>query len=257
VNIREIDIAKLNTLTKYPSIPTYHKLGDKGILLDETNVKFDSDELVYLTEKIDGTNARIVLLPNGDYLIGSRDNFLTYSGDVIANPSLSIVDTLSDIVKKLNGVQHEGIIVLYLEVYGGKIGGQSKQYTTEFNTGARLFDSQVIDVYDELLKLEISQIASWRDNNHQAWISPQYLYKYEEKGIVATVPALKETTGKCLPVTILETQQYLSSVISKSQALLDDSGKGSPEGLVVRNATRTKIAKIRYEDYTRTLRAKK
>ncbi len=31
-DIRRIELDKLNSLTKYPSILTYHKLGDKGVL---------------------------------------------------------------------------------------------------------------------------------------------------------------------------------------------------------------------------------
>jgi ATP-dependent RNA circularization protein (DNA/RNA ligase family) len=53
-------------MTKYPSIPTYHTLGDKGILLEET-ISFDSE--VILTEKVDGTNSRIILLPDGTFVI--------------------------------------------------------------------------------------------------------------------------------------------------------------------------------------------
>src|SRR2546423_1469408 len=32
---RTIDLRKLSSLTKYPSIPTYHALGEKGALLEE------------------------------------------------------------------------------------------------------------------------------------------------------------------------------------------------------------------------------
>lgn len=54
-------LSYLNSMTKYPSIPTYHKLNEKGILTAERNVIFD--EPVFATEKIDGTNARILLIP--------------------------------------------------------------------------------------------------------------------------------------------------------------------------------------------------
>jgi len=40
MNIRSVNLRKLNSLTKYPSIPTYHKLGEKGILTEEVQVDF-------------------------------------------------------------------------------------------------------------------------------------------------------------------------------------------------------------------------
>ncbi|MBW4637687.1 MAG: hypothetical protein KME05_05520 [Gloeocapsa sp. UFS-A4-WI-NPMV-4B04] len=54
-------------MTKYPSIPTYHPLGNKGVLLEEA-VSFEGE--VVLTEKIDATNSRIILLPNGNFVLG-------------------------------------------------------------------------------------------------------------------------------------------------------------------------------------------
>ncbi len=72
-------------MTKYPSIPTYHALDPRnGGLLDET-VPFTGTVLA--TEKVDGTNARIVQLPDGGYLLGSREELLYAKGDLIGNPS--------------------------------------------------------------------------------------------------------------------------------------------------------------------------
>ncbi len=72
-SLRSCDLNKLNSMTKYPSIPTYHALGDKGALLEQT-VSFDGE--IILTEKIDGTNSRIVLLPDGNFVLGSREELL-------------------------------------------------------------------------------------------------------------------------------------------------------------------------------------
>ena len=54
MNLKDMDLRKLNSITKYPSIPTYHKIGEKGVLEDEV-VSFGSDKII-LTEKVDGTN---------------------------------------------------------------------------------------------------------------------------------------------------------------------------------------------------------
>jgi len=60
-DICRVDLAKLNSLTKYPSILTYHALGDKGILQETVQVPFDGR--VIGTEKVDGTNRRSGLEP--------------------------------------------------------------------------------------------------------------------------------------------------------------------------------------------------
>jgi hypothetical protein len=49
-DIRQIDLGKLNSMTKYPSILTYHELGDKGVLKDALLVPFSGR--VIGTEKV-------------------------------------------------------------------------------------------------------------------------------------------------------------------------------------------------------------
>lgn len=56
---------------------------------------------VTLTEKVDGTNSRIIVLPDGSYLIGSREELLYARGDLIGNPALGIVDALRDVAENL------------------------------------------------------------------------------------------------------------------------------------------------------------
>ena len=116
---RELDLAKLNSATKYPSIPTYHALGEKGALLDET-VDFDGQPLI-ATEKVDGINSRIILMPDGCYLIGSREELLHARGDLIHNPALGIVETLKQTAERmveLVSTPADTITVVYLETYG-------------------------------------------------------------------------------------------------------------------------------------------
>jgi hypothetical protein len=161
LDIRHFDIKKLNTLTKYPSILTYHKMIDRGLLAAEVLPEFEPKELVYLTEKIDGTNGRVVVFPDGNYLIGSREDLLTCSGDVIANPALGIVDALTPIAQRLaTRRDSHGILVFYFEVYGGKVGAAAKQYSGEAKVGSRMFDCQVCYPWGELLEFPIEKIAS-------------------------------------------------------------------------------------------------
>jgi len=65
---------KINTLTKYSSILTLHKLGEKGRLKSELTTPIQG-ETMYATEKIDGTNVRIICY-GSEYLIGAREFIL-------------------------------------------------------------------------------------------------------------------------------------------------------------------------------------
>jgi hypothetical protein len=67
-----MDIRKLNSLTKYPSIPTFHDLGPRQRLL-ETHLALPDQTLLF-TEKVDGANARMVFV-DGTYFIGMRKEF--------------------------------------------------------------------------------------------------------------------------------------------------------------------------------------
>ena len=80
---RKMDLDCLNSATKYPSILTYHGLGERGRLTEEVATFPD---MAILTEKVDGTNGRIILPPGDDYFIGSREELL-YDSGCAAHPS--------------------------------------------------------------------------------------------------------------------------------------------------------------------------
>jgi hypothetical protein len=91
-DLRSVDLTALNSLTKYPSIPTHHELDPKNGGLLESATAFVGS--VIGTEKVDGTNGRIIVLPDGNWIIGSREELLHARGDVIANPALGIATAL-------------------------------------------------------------------------------------------------------------------------------------------------------------------
>ncbi len=114
--ISKFGIEKLNSLTKYPSILTYHTMGDRGMLQEELSEGAAFTYPTYVTEKIDGTNSRIVLDFTGDYLVGSRENFLTAKFDRISNPALGIVDAVRDFADTLSvnlPCNVDGLVVIY------------------------------------------------------------------------------------------------------------------------------------------------
>jgi hypothetical protein len=249
---------ELNTATKYPSIETYHVLGERGALTEELGpfAGVGEYEKVYVTEKVDGTNGRIVLLPGGDYFIGSREELLYAKGDRVKTPNLSIVPALFDLAERLSK-QHtvDCIEVLYLEVYGGKIGGQAKQYSRQNTVGYRLFDHAFIGT--AILYRSREDISRWRDNGGQSWQEVEQLQSFGAEFGVPVVPYLDTWLGTILPLDVDDTYEALQETIGEStQVHLDteDGTGGRAEGLVLRTADRSRIAKARFQDYERTLK---
>lgn len=248
------DIKRLNSATKYPSIPTYHQLGEKGKLQNGC-LSFPANKTI-VTEKIDGTNGRIIFTKEQGYFIGSREELLYAKGDLIVNPALGIVETLKPIAERLISSdfypQNSNILITYyFEVFGGKCSSASKNYASNGLTAARLFDRAWVD-FSKLETKPASEIASWRDNGGQlfeTWEELKQVAKYLNLDIV---PILVD--GWTPPTTIQETYQELKQIIPNTNCKLDDQAKGKPEGIVIRSFDRSQIAKIRFEDYERTLR---
>lgn len=245
----------LNSATQYPSIPTYHCLGERGRLTEERNVTFDAD--VEVTEKIDGTNTRIVV-PHPSFgrpVIGSRTELLHYLGDLIANPAQGIVETVRDIALRMEfnlRAAHETLMVVFGEVFGGRASSGSKNYSTTGTTGFRIFDIAIVSL--DLLDWDIERVAGWRDNGGQMFLHTDQLTDFAEPFGYDLVPRV---AGDPPPSGIAETAAWLTAVIEKTHVALDDSGQGRPEGVVVRTPDRSRIAKIRFEDYQRTLQGRR
>lgn len=250
-----MDLAKLNSATKYPSILTYHEMGDRGRLQPTVQVSFPKGQKVRITEKIDGTNGRVVVLNIEEeaklrrrFLIGSREEFLTADGDLIPNPTYSIVEALRPVASKLDNILGT-MRVFFFEVFGGGELPAAKQYTDKKILAARLFDVASIPL--DILEQPIEKIASWREHGGQSF--------YDEAAVsllsgVERVPFI----GCCdeLPTGIQETYDWLKLLIKTTKVDLG-GGKGRPEGVVIRTDDRKAIAKLRFEDYERTLGIKR
>lgn len=238
------DLIKINSITKYPSILTYHMLGERGRLLDEVQIKFNSQ--VIATEKIDGVNARIILCPDGFYIIGSREELLYAKGDLIGNPQLGIIDELKPVAVTL--VPSNDVIVYYFEVYGGNVTRNSKNYTSERKTSHRLFDVAKIPDFENLFDLTLEQIHIWKSNGGQHFLSEEELETMQ----FDLTPRLGTFD---IPTGLKDTYDWLHRILPNgTNAGLDISGRA--EGIVIRTSDRSHIAKIRFEDYERTVQGK-
>ncbi|GAA5178752.1 hypothetical protein GCM10023322_06650 [Rugosimonospora acidiphila] len=251
-DVRTTDLLALNSMTKYPSIPTYHALDPRdGGLLDEC-VAFAQP--VIGTEKVDGTNARVLLLPDGSYLLGSREELLYARGDLIGNPSQGIVAAVKPLAEAVRSERDDTIRVLYLEVYGGRIGAAAKKYSTCGAVGWRLFDEARIDDYAEVLDWPAERISRWRDDGGQRFVDERQLNATASAASVELTPRLFTIEPTELPTEVAKTRAFLAEHLPHTRVALDDAAPGSSEGMVLRTADRSTIAKARFQDYDRTLR---
>jgi hypothetical protein len=252
-DVRTVDLRVVNSVTKYPSIPTYHDLDPRNGGLLDTCVAFDGG--VIGTEKVDGTNSRIILLPDGAWLLGSREELLYARGDLIGNPAQGILEALRPVAAGLaTGPAQPLIQVFFLELYGGKIGGQARQYTADSaQVGWRLFDVAVID-FAEVGGWPAERIARWREDGGQRYLTEAELHRAAHDAGLALTPRLFTTDAADLPTDLAGTQAFLARHLPGSRCVLDDSGRGAAEGIVLRTADRSVIAKARFQDYERTFK---
>lgn len=241
---------KINTLTKYPSILTLHQLGEKGRLKNELTTPIKGEKM-YATEKIDGTNARIVCY-GSEYLIGAREFILHHSHDLYFDNAQGIVDGLKELSIKVP--KTEKFTVIYGEFYGGKTSANSKWYGQDKN-GFRVFD---IAVYDDLSILELSQqeISKWRERETESGIiyGQNFLTRSEMQTQFSDfelVPLVEFDLGDMSHKVVLDN---LKKFIPNTNVALSENALKKSEGVVLRNESRSKIVKVRFEDYERTLR---
>ena len=214
----------------------------------------------YFTGRIlvHNTNSRIVLMPDGKFLIGSRKEFLCCGDDVIYNQSLGIVDIMRDTAEKITRKIDlpDCISVFFFESYGKGI--NSKAYSTK-STSHRMFDVATITEkqFNEMMEWPIGNISAWRENGGQNFYSIDGQKCIAESLSIERVPDLLEVGVDFMPKTLTNALKFLEDNIPSTQAAIDDSGKGDPEGIVFRSSDRRVIAKARYEDYKRTFKKQK
>lgn len=256
----EDNLRALNSFTKYPSIPTYHCMMNKGRLKEEITegLQFTGD--VRIHEKIDGENLRVIVLTDGedvDYFIGSREDIKYARGDRLIPPHAAFArPTAEKIVTYLKETLlfsfNKSIQCFYFEIYGGKLPA-ARMYTNNKSIGLRLFDHMYVD-HNAMVRLmngPLDKISSWREHGGQAYANSGVLKSLADSYSLSLVPYVGNVDASNLPVTIEETYEFLKKFY-KSQACID-TGLGDSEGIVIRTHDRSAIAKIRFEDYEKAL----
>jgi hypothetical protein len=250
---------KLNSLTKYPSILTLHKM-EKGLLNDDLNVAFSEDEEVFATEKIDGTNVRIICY-NDEYIVGSRERLLHYSGEMFYDPAQTIVESFVNM--SFPFIKSDVMTVIYGELYGGKISQNSKQYGKD-KVDFRVFDIATFDSDNlKVLNLSLELISNWREDFDFSSKKIEYGQSFFSKSKLDLLNVLNNNL-KLVPeinfkLSDLSHEGVLDAMrmyLPNTNVALSDEALMKPEGIVLRNHDRSKIAKIRFEDYENAIRYK-
>ena len=264
-DLRSFDVQqRLNSLTKYPSIPTFHEVDAKTGMLDGSKPVDFGGQLVSVTEKIDGTNARIIVFPNKRFVIGSRENLLACNRDWILNPEFGIVkelwDTASDLASQAS-LEDLFVRVYFFEVYGGRVGQEWKSYNKSGETfGHRMFD--VIELSDELTTELMSQprehIASWRQHGGQPFVGWDRMLEIAQEANLQRVPTIEHRIDP-RGIAFDGLQHTLTTLEGwfpgGSEAVLESGAQNRPEGVVFKSLNNPRVtAKLRFQDYRGTIR---
>ena len=262
----QLTLSQINSATKYPSIETFHKLGERGMLTEDLNFNVPSKSDLILTEKIDGTNTRIIFFMNNgkvDYFIGSREELVYAKGDRIFRDSniawLSklLTDRIVDTMKWNFDLSPVSFVTVYGELYGNKITKGSKNYTSGNALGFRLFDVGIItnDQEKEIACMNESEISVWRKRFGPQWVEYNNLDSFAMDLYVERVPKIENDLITCDLNGISTDNMYeIMSSFCNSRATLDPNALGKPEGIVLRNNDRSFIAKARFDDYESTFK---
>lgn len=244
---------KINTFTKYPSILTLHALGEKGRLTNELTTPVHG-EILYATEKVDGTNTRIICYGD-EYLIGSREFILHHSEDLYFDQAQGIVEGVRAIGVPIP--KTEKFTVIYGEFYGGRVSSNSKWYGQD-KVGFRVFDIAVYEDEDihKVLSMPQASISGWRERETEDGML--YGQKFLSRSDIQTqfpgfeyVPSVEFDLGDYSHQVVLDN---LKKFLPETNVALSDNAIKKAEGIVLRNEDRTRIVKVRFEDYERTLR---
>jgi len=251
-----------NTLTKFPSIPTFHRL-QNGVLTDEVAVPEVAGKEIVAAEKIDGINLRIAI-GAGTVAIGTRENYIFSStSSIVCNRHIveALLSTGVRVIPEPHGKQP---VVVYGELFGKKFNGGSVYSKNPKLAGFRVFAVREIGQLDTEKYLEsdvpLGVIAAKRER----WelgirllgkgATSQTLKSY---GVFGAEPVpLLEAPPLEVGMGLEETYQWMNSVVWLTNVPLDDEPMKNrrAEGLVVHVEGTNAVAKLRFADYERALR---
>ena len=224
--VRSVDLARLHSRVAYPSIPSYHPPDDDG-RASGLAVRPPGDAIA--TERIDGVMCRLVVAPDGSYLIGDAKRWLYAAGDLIGNPSHGVANAVKPAAERLTGLK-EWTAVFGI-VFGGKTPG-AERYTSKREVGYRVID-----------------VAKLGEDNELAFLNEHDLLAFAAAHSLPLAPRIARFPARDLPTRPDPTRTFLEELLPSSRCRLDGGADGDPDGVVLRTADRGWIASARFDDY--------
>jgi len=249
------DLELLEAVTRWPSIKSYHKMDEHGRLIDELRFPEIAGEAVYATEKVDGSNVRVVVDSLLRVSVGTRNQLVMFRGEAAAQDSMGVVGALRGLPRSLSisGRPSPGHVRAYYgELYGGAINGHGHYTQDKTRMQWALFAIADFDI-EALSQLERAEIAARRrllttDGVHAEGRLGEYVMIHGGGEDSPTVPYLGRRHAP--PATVAEAAEWLAHVLGPvTRAAIGDAKPGKPEGVVITGVESGLIAKLRVKDY--------
>jgi len=232
-----VDLDKLELMTRFPEIPAYHpELDDEPV---GTPVQFCRNPAenveILATARLPGKLARIVILPDGGWLIGGARTGWAYArGDTLVHAERDIVDVLRDRARvsatQLRRLNADGPLhALYCVVT------PKRQF--------RLVDHRGTEDWEKILRRSPNGpcgLNAW-NRRRQLDFTPWPVLEQLSRGWqFPTVDVLGRFDAATLPRTPQDTAEFLREVTK---------GDKTATGLVLRTADRMTITELSTKKY--------
>ena len=232
--VTEYGFDKLNALTQYPSILSFHKLNDEGKAINElasadyqpTPPRPEKMNVI-IQEIIDGEIIRIIVLDN-DYFIGNKNEIIHAKGDRIVLDSMIIpvYKSLSNFFQA-NLSSNERMMILYGVLYGKGIKGHDRYIQNDDSDEELIkcllvdgFTIKIQDVIGLFKDNSVSFIENWVNTLHQPFWALSTLNKFCNACNVNQLSNLGEvTTLNKIPQDINEMKQWIKLYKTSSLTL--------------------------------------
>jgi hypothetical protein len=249
----DYDSRKLNALTRYPVVPTYHVPGAQNCPTGRVKVSFAQEPDLIFSEKIAGHSIRIILTSQG-YFVGNKTEILAWNEDIATLPTNPILEGMQENANNFHQMyapKGEGVKVLFGVFFGGSSHPHSRQYTggdSQLNS-FRLSDAFNLspEEFSNLLSQSPEQIGEWRENNQQPFFSEAAL-------LGLGIPVNPRLLGNHPPINPTATHTWMKQILPKSKASLNYQAAGKPNGILIRTPNRSKIAKLSFAEYEKLLK---
>lgn len=245
MNIKYID--RLNILTQYPEIQDYYCVpnNDESTTSDKKDLK--NEFSVYITEKIEGTHARIVVFTNedgylADFFIGDKDSLIFAKGDRTAVDQHQIIPYCIDVIDAIRNKEFQSQKAAFepdsMYVFYGQIP------TVNNRTGSKRLDFRIFDILtaqidDVLVMLNQSvdspQFIKWKSDNNKNFLRFPSMRIFLFTLGLAPVKFINQIFGKDLSKMLKDLKHEFSK-------------NGEPKAVILRNETRTIIKKVCFEE---------